>query len=169
VIAGAADERIVIRRELRDGDAQAIIDLHERVYVPEYGVNARFVSDVAGLVHAAVANGWPASGGAVWLVDHAGRVDGSVALTDEGEGIGHVRWVVLSPDVRGHGLGRSLVTELVTHARASGFRRLELETFSALTVAARLYKEAGFRLLWSRPSDKWGPPITYQGYALDLE
>lgn len=53
-------------------------------------------------------------------------------------------------------------------ARADGLHRLELETFSALAAAARIYRAAGFRLQWDRERGDWGPPIVYQGYELEL-
>jgi hypothetical protein len=37
---------ISIRRELREGDADAIAELHRRVYGSEYGLNERFVQGV---------------------------------------------------------------------------------------------------------------------------
>ena len=159
----------VIRRSFRDGDEREIAELHRRVYVPEFGCNEEFVGRVAAGVKAAVACGWPDVAGAVWLVERAGSVCGSLALTDEGDGQGRVRWFVLERSLRGHGLGRALVAELLARARADGYRRLELETFSALSTAARLYRDAGFQLTSERERHDWGPPIVYQQYALALE
>lgn len=39
-----------MRRELRDGDAEAIVEIHERVYRPEYGMGDRFVEGVRSTV-----------------------------------------------------------------------------------------------------------------------
>ena len=114
------------------------------------------------------ASGWPDTSGAVWLIDRGSRLGGSLALTDEGEGLGRVRWFVLAPELRGHGLSRGLVHRLLSEARAARLARLELETFSALTVAARIYRAAGFELRWQRETDQWGPGIQMQGYALRL-
>jgi GNAT superfamily N-acetyltransferase len=116
----------------------------------------------------AIIRGWPEHGGAVWLVERSGRLVGSLALTDEGDGVGRVRWFVLEAAVRGRGLGRSLIAELLDEARAAGMHGLMLETFSALTAAARIYRDAGFELRWSRERDDWGPRVTYQGYELEL-
>jgi GNAT superfamily N-acetyltransferase len=161
-------EQVVVRRTLRDGDARKIVDLHERVYRSEYAMDERFVAGVAHAVEVALAQRWPESGGAVWLIDRGTELSGSLGLTDEGEGIGRVRFFVLEPEARGRGLGRSLLTELVAQARATGLGKLELETFSALTAAAHLYRDAGFELQWSKQTDKWGPPIFYQRYELQL-
>jgi RimJ/RimL family protein N-acetyltransferase len=159
---------VSIRRTLREGDADAVVALHDRVYRSEYERNDAFVAAVAAAVRRAVAAGWPASGGGVWLVEHEGSVAGSLGLTDEGDGLGYVRWVVLGPEVRGRGLMRLILGELLEQARAAGMTRLELDTFSALTAAAHLYRSAGFRVTAGRERDDWGPTITYQHYELLL-
>ena len=47
-------------------------------------------------------------------------------------------------------------------------RRLELGTFSALTTAGRMYRRVGFRVTSEHEWTDWGPPVTFQHYALDL-
>jgi ribosomal protein S18 acetylase RimI-like enzyme len=116
----------VIRRELRDGDAQRIVELHRRVYMEEYDRNEAFVQAVRDSIERAVARGWPGRGGAVWLVEHGEGLSGCAALTDEGDGAGRVRWVVFGPEIRGRGLGRRLIDELLARARADGYDSLEL-------------------------------------------
>jgi GNAT superfamily N-acetyltransferase len=164
----AEPKQVDVHRSLRPGDAEAIRELHRRVYVPEYGMNDEFVQRVGEGVEEAVAQGWPEAGGGVWIVEHDAAVRGCLGLTDQGDGQGRLRWFVLEETLRGRGLGRQLVSELLATARSQGFRRLELETFSALTEAARLYRSVGFRLTWERPRSDWGAPIVYQHYALQL-
>jgi ribosomal protein S18 acetylase RimI-like enzyme len=171
VLAASADQQsLQIRRELYDGDDAAIVELHRRVYVPEYGRNDDFVAQVAAGLDVAIEAGWPEQAGAVWLVERTGEPEllGSMGLTHEGDGLGRVRWFVLDPSVRGHGLGRSLLAQLLADAHANELERLELETFSALKAAASLYREAGFRVEWERERTDWGPPITYQHYSIHL-
>jgi len=76
--------------------------------------------------------------------------------------------VLLHPRVRGLGLGRRLVGEAVERARELGMRKLELDTFSDLRVAARIYRDLGFRVRSEERTTKWGPEIVYQYYELDL-
>jgi ribosomal protein S18 acetylase RimI-like enzyme len=159
---------LIVRRTLRPGDADAIVALHDRVYRTEYGRNEQFVAAVDTAVRSAVQSGWPAHSGAVWLIDDGDRLVGSLGLTVECPGTGRVRWFVFAPELRGRGLGAALIDELVAEARAAGLQRLELETFSALTAAARIYRRVGFEVVWERPLDTWGPPITYQRYELRL-
>lgn len=162
-------DQITIRRTLRDGDGPAIGELHRRVYMTEHGFNDRFCETVDDDVDRAIASGWPARAGAVWLVDCGGPLLGALALTDEGSGIGRVRWFALDPSLRGLGLGRSLFDELMVEARVHGIRRLSLETVKPLTVAAHIYTSHGFRVVWERQRTDWGPPLTYQGYELTLD
>jgi len=159
---------VSIRRTLSDGDTDAIVALHDRVYRAEYARNDAFVAAVAAALERARAAGWPDRRGAVRIVELDGAVAGSIGLTDEGGGVGYIRWVVLAPELRGRGLMRTLVAELIAEARAAGIARLELDTFSDLTAAARIYREAGFEVVSDRERDDWGPTITYQHYELPL-
>jgi GNAT superfamily N-acetyltransferase len=159
-----------VRRELRPGDLGAIIAHHGRVYAAEYGVDQTFEAHVAASVAAAGKRGFPREHEGIWIVEHRGAHAGSIGLTDEGEGLATVRWVVLDPAVRGQGLGRRLVSEVVEFARESGFERVCLETFSELTTAARIYRSHGFELQSEQSGPRWGrETINYQRYELVLE
>ena len=105
----------------------------------------------------------------MWLVDGPDGLAGCLGLTDEGNGLGRLRWVVLAPEARGAGLGKLMVTEAVAEARRLGFERLELDTFGALKAAASIYRSVGFRLVSEEETDMWGPSIIYQHYVVDLE
>lgn len=159
-----------IRRELRPGDYGAIIQHHGRTYAREYGVDESFEAMVAASVTRAAMGGWP--GGerdGIWVVERDGEFGGSVALTDEGADIGALRWFVLDRELRGRGLGRRLVSELVAEAREVGFERLRLETFSELCAAAHLYRSHGFEVVREETGPRWGrDSITYQYYELEL-
>jgi GNAT superfamily N-acetyltransferase len=159
---------VVIRRELRAGDAEGIVGLQQRLYGEEHGLDERFRIEVDASVQAAIAGGWPASSGAVWLVDRGDHLSGSLALTQESPTLGQLRWFLLAPELRGMGLGRSLIAELLSEARAAGIHKLVLNTFSVLRAAAHIYRDAGFRLVSERESEHWGPRIVYQNYELQL-
>lgn len=163
-----ARDQVVVRRELRPGDGPAIGDLHARIYPAEFGRNANFCEGVRNNIAQALARGWPGPREAVWLIDGDHGLAGSLALTGEDDRVGRVRWFVLAPELRGRGLGRSMLADLIAQARANDYARLELETFSELATAGRIYRAAGFRLLASEERDDWGPPIVFQSYALDL-
>jgi N-acetylglutamate synthase-like GNAT family acetyltransferase len=161
--------RVEIRREFHPGDLGAIIEHHGRLYAREHGVNSEFESMVAKAVGEAGSRGFPTEREGLWIVERDGVHAGSMALTDEGD-TGVVRWVLLDSDLRGQGLGRRLLNELLAKAREVGFERLRLETFSELRAAAYLYREAGFVILREDTRPRWGrASITYQYYELELE
>lgn len=160
---------IRIRRSLRPGDLDSIVALHARLYPAEYGVDSEFVGHVADRVAEAVASGFPGVREAVRIVERDGELAGSLALTDDGGEVGCLRWFLIDPGLRGRGLGRRLVSELVDAAREHGFRWLRLETFSDLRAAAAIYRDAGFSLVAEETGPRWGrPEITYQHYAMEL-
>jgi N-acetylglutamate synthase-like GNAT family acetyltransferase len=159
---------IGIRRELRPGDLGAIVAFHGRVYGPEYGVDHRFEAFVASSVAEAGKRGFPGEREAVWIVERDGELAGCLGLTDDGDA-GVVRWFVFHPSVRGRGLGRRLIEELLDTARELGYERVHLETFSELRTAAHLYRSVGFELLDEDTAPRWGrDAITFQRYELDL-
>jgi ribosomal protein S18 acetylase RimI-like enzyme len=159
----------IIRRELRPGDLGAIVAHHGRVYGPEYGVDTSFEGHVASTVAQAALRGFPSSREAICLVELDGEHVGSLALTDEGAGEAVIRWFVLSPEVRGRGLGRRLLGEMLARASEIGYSRVSLETFSELEAAAHLYREHGFEVVSADSAPRWGRDrIVYQRYELEL-
>lgn len=158
-----------IRRELRPGDLGAIVEHHGRVYGPEYGVDSTFEGHVASTVARAALRGFPSPREAICLVELGGEHVGSLALTDEGDSEATIRWFVLNPEVRGRGLGRRLLVEMLDKAEEVGYARVGLETFSELEAAAHLYREHGFEVVWEDSAPRWGRDrVTYQRYELEL-
>ena len=143
--------------------------MHGRLYAREYGNDSSFEAMVAGSVTRAAMRGFPRERERLWVVESDGAFAGSLALTDEDGVSGMIRWVLLDPSVRGHGLGRRLVSEAVAEARELGYERLELETFSDLTAAAAIYRSYGFRLTGEEIGPRWGRgSVNYQHYELEL-
>jgi GNAT superfamily N-acetyltransferase len=160
---------LTIREELRPGDLGEIVAHHGRLYAEEYGVDATFEGFVAAAVARAAIRGFPSEREAIRIVELGGEHVGSIGLTDEGGGDAAIRWFVLSPEVRGKGLGRRLLVELLDLAREHRYRRVFLETFSELHAAAHLYLDAGFAVTSADTAPRWGrEAITYQRYELEL-
>ncbi len=158
-----------VRCELRPGDLGAIVAHHGAVYLPEFGLDSTFEAHVAASVAAVGGRGFPRAGEHLWIVERDGRHAGSLALSDEGDGTGMVRWFVLDRDLRGAGLGRRLLGELFDRAAETGYDRLILETFSDLRGAAHLYRERGFELRSEQTGSRWGrESLTYQRYELNF-
>jgi GNAT superfamily N-acetyltransferase len=162
-------EPIEIRRDLRPGDLGAIVAMHGRLYSAEYGVDSSFEARVASSIAKAGSSGFPGPSEGLWIVERDGEVGGSIAYTDEGAGVAMVRWVLLEPALRGMGLGRQLLGDLLTEVEVRGYSRVALETFSDLRAAAHLYRSHGLEVVWEETGPRWGRDvITYQRYELEL-
>jgi ribosomal protein S18 acetylase RimI-like enzyme len=160
---------VTVRDELHPGDLEAIVAHHRRIYSEEYGVDSRFGDFVAAAVARAGERGFPSEREAIRIVELDGEHAGSIGLTDEGDDEAAIRWVVLSPKVRGQGLGRRLLGEMLACAEDHGYRRVWLETFSELEAAAHLYREAGFVVTSADTAPRWGrETITMQHYELEI-
>ncbi len=158
-----------IRSEAQTGDMDAIVAHHRQVYGEEYGVDSRFGDFVAAAVARAAQRGFPTEREAIRIVELDGEHVGSIGLSDEGDDEAAIRWVVLSPEVRGDGLGRRLLGEMLDFAEEQGYRRVWLETFSELTAAANLYRDVGFVVTSADTAPRWGlDAITFQRYELEL-
>jgi predicted GNAT superfamily acetyltransferase len=78
-----------------------------------------------------------------------------------------LRWFVLDRQLRGRGLGRRLIGELLELAERIGYERVALETFNELRTAGHLYRSFGFEVVSVETGPRWGrAEITYQRYEL---
>lgn len=81
--------------------------------------------------------------------DETGRVLGGCGFA-EFEGIercAELQKLYLVDEIKGQGWGRRLVETVEREAARFGYRRLYLETHTALEAALRLYERAGFQLI----------------------
>lgn len=167
--APGATAGLTIRRELRPGDPEAIIALHDEVYPTEHGVDQTFVDDIRVTLDDLEATGFPHGNEGAWIVEQGGEVGGCLMLSDEGGGEGRVRLFLLSRGLRGQGIGGRMLDELLALAREAGYERLTLATFSDLEAAAHLYRRAGFRVVSTDAAPRWGRErFRYQQYELRL-
>jgi GNAT superfamily N-acetyltransferase len=163
------NDPVEIRREFRVGDLDQIVSMHGRIYPRENHVDSSFVEKVAATTARATSRGFPTDREDIWIVERDGVFSGSMAFTDEGDGIAMVRWVLLDPSLRGSGLGRRMLGELLAEVEALGYSLVRLETFSELRAAAHLYRAYGFEVVGSDTGPRWGrDEITYQRYELRL-
>ncbi|MGH9852714.1 MAG: GNAT family N-acetyltransferase [Blastocatellia bacterium] len=106
-----------------------------------------------------------APGGMFEVAEEAdGALVGTVGFVSLDDETCELRKMYLLPRARGCGLGKLLLARAIEQARAAGFKRMVLETASALTGAKRLYVSNGFVPV---ESDRLSPRCN-QAYALDL-
>jgi len=82
--------------------------------------------------------------GAFLIASSSGRPVGCGAVRRLEAGTGEIKRMYVSPDARGRGVGRAVLTALEAEARALGITRLVLETGLRQIEAVALYERAGF-------------------------
>ena len=75
------------------------------------------------------------TGGAILIAELEGRPIGCVALAPAGTGAWELSKMAVSPELRGHGIGRTLLAAAVAHARGLGARSVFLGTSRKLPSA----------------------------------
>jgi len=105
-----------------------------------------------------------------WTACLHGRVEGSLAIdgTRSQTDGAHLRWFIMSPALRGRGVGNLLMTEAVNFCKARKYPRIYLWTFEGLDPARHLYEKFGFRLSEQFEGNQWGPPVQEQKFVLEL-
>ena len=79
------------------------------------------------------------------LIEHLGHARGCGALKTLAPGIGEIKRMWLGSELRGRGLGRTLLAALEDWAERLGMHTLRLDTSAQLAPALRLYRSAGYR------------------------
>jgi N-acetylglutamate synthase-like GNAT family acetyltransferase len=160
-----AEYRLRVRTGLNPGDVGQITYLHSVVYDEEYGLDTTFEAYVAEpLAEFALSQGNPRQ--RIWIVEKNGVVCGCAAVVEHSREQAQFRWLLLSREARGVGLGRRLVEWALGFCRDQGFRSVFLWTFSELEAAAHLYRTHGFKLTEEKTHMMWGREITEQRYDL---
>ena len=145
-----------------------VVRLHREVYESEYELEPSFADEVATQLAELSRSGWPGPREGLWLARVDGRTAGSVTLIEESSELGRLGHLVLLPDARGTGAGRRLVETVLAAARAAGYERLHLFTFSDLRAAGSLYRSVGFAVSSSERRQRWGRLMDWQRYELAL-
>jgi GNAT superfamily N-acetyltransferase len=158
---------IVLRNGVKPGDIGAIVQLHGVLYAEEYGLDETFEAYVAGPLSEFVLSS-DRQRQRIWVVEAEDRIVGCVAIVMNTEEEAQLRWLLLSPDQLGKGLGGSLVAEAVEFRRRAGYRRIVLWTFSELTAAISLYKKVGFVKTEEKAHRIWGRDFIEEKYELRL-
>jgi putative acetyltransferase len=128
----------VARAELHDETSRALIGV--------LNDELRAIYPQPGATHFSLDPEQVAEGRGVFLIiSQDGRPVGCGALRLLDPETAELKRMYVSPEVRGQGLGRRLVAELESQARALGVRRLVLETGVLQAAALALYQANGFQ------------------------
>jgi len=157
-----------LRHELRPGDIGYLIYLHGMLYAKEYGYDQTFEVYVAhGLVE--FIHAFNPYRDRIWLAEVNGRIVGSIAVVRTSKVVTQLRWFLVHPEYRGHGLGKSLMQEALKFCKERKYNSVFLWTTSELNAASHLYLQAGFKKTEVKSHNVWGKFISEERYDLLLK
>jgi len=112
------------------------------------------------------------------VAEHAGKIVGSVILfpakSDAYEGLvdeldyPEIRLLAVSPEARGKGIAKALVTECIRRTKAKGFQQIGLHTGQFMAGAIALYEGMGFERLPQYDFEPANDGIIVRAYRLSF-
>jgi putative acetyltransferase len=131
---------VTIRPLANEADAAAFRALNEQWIAHHFVVEEQDRRQLDDPVAAYIA-----TGGEILIAELDGRPIGCVALVPDGSGAYELSKMAVSPERRGRGTGRKLLTAAIELARQHGARSLFLGSSHKLPAAVHLYEAVGFR------------------------
>jgi len=164
-----AEGRAVVVRNHRVGDLGWVLERHGAVYAEEWGWGAPFEAVVAQVV-AEFGRAHDPRREACWIAELGGERVGSVMLVAHPErpGVAKLRLLLVEPEARGLGVGKTLVDVCTRFARAAGYRKVTLWTQSVLTAARSIYARAGYVKVSEGPNAGFGDGLVAETWELEL-
>jgi len=127
-------------RPFRTEDARVFFTLNEQWISKHFGMEERDHLNL-GDPQASILN----PGGRILMAFAEDRAVGCCALIPEGEGEFELAKMAVAEELRGRGVGRSILLATTSLARSLGARRLTLGSSTKLPDAIHLYESIGFR------------------------
>jgi ribosomal protein S18 acetylase RimI-like enzyme len=153
------DAPITLTTGYRPGAIGEIAALHGRHYSATHGFDEVFEAKVARDLGDFCCRMDPELD-RLWLALRGDGVLGSIVIDgSEQPGIAHLRWFILAPEARGHGLGKRLMSEAMAFCRGGPFESVYLWTLADLHAAIHLYEQEGFEVAEKLVGTQWGKAV----------
>jgi GNAT superfamily N-acetyltransferase len=162
-------EGFTITRGYVPGAIGRVAELHGTYYHKHWGFGLFFEAKVASELSGFLKR-YKENRDGFWLAWVNGRIEGSITIDGthaEKEGA-HLRWYIVSDDLRGKGAGNELIARAVDFCRDKGYKTIYLWTFEGLGPARHLYEKNGFRLVEQNTGTQWGTEVSEQRFELRL-
>jgi GNAT superfamily N-acetyltransferase len=160
---------IQVLRGYIPGSIGRVAELHGTYYHQHWGFGLFFEAKVATEL-AAFLGRYDEQRDGFWTAVVGGRIEGSITIDgvhSAAEGA-HLRWFIVSDELRGKGVGSQLLNTAMEFCRSRGYKRVYLWTFEGLNPARHLYEKNGFRLVEQHKGSQWGREVNEQQFELEL-
>ena len=136
---------IAIRSHQQD-DISWIISKHGEIYSKEFGFTPDFETHIAGKIDQFLKH--PKSPlDIIWVCEKDHEPIGSIAISLLQPQISFINFFLVAENARSMGVGRKLLDTALEYSKEHNFKEVQLETYSCLTSARRLYKKSGFEII----------------------
>lgn len=166
-LVSSDDKPAYLLRAPKFGDFGWIVSRHAQLYFEEYGWGEPFEGLCAQIVADFVNRNDPAHE-RCWIAERNGENIGAVMIVKDDDDTARIRLLLVDPKGRGLGVGKRLVDECITFARAAGYKKITLWTHSVLTAARHIYEKAGFTLTSSEKRHSWGKDVVAEFWDFTL-
>ena len=133
-------------RDARDDDSAGVLAVHEAVFA-EYEGCVYEPAEMPELARPATS--FAAMHGRFWVVERAGVIVGCVGMAPDhdDETLVELKKLYLLSNLRGRGLGRTLISLVEDEARQRGIDRIHLWSDTRFTIAHGVYARCGYTRL----------------------
>lgn len=147
-----------------------VSELHAKYYSKYWNFGHYFEAKVATEISSYIMN-YNKLKDRIWSLSAAGNIEGSITIegTSENKNTAHLRWFIISDELRGKGAGNYLMEQAIFFCKEVGFEKVYLWTFHGLAPARHLYKKFGFELVEEHSGEQWGITVTEQRFESVLK
>ena len=167
-LLGHAPQGAIDIRDLSFGDAAWVTQRHAETYAINPGFNPDFEPFVFDILSDFITKRDPNRERAFIAWRGQKRIGSIFCTASDKPDLAKLRLFFVEPAARGHGLGKRLMNDCLTFARASGYKRMTLVTHETQTTARAMYASAGFTCTTSRPDHLFGRDAVEETWDLEL-
>lgn len=104
----------------------------------------------------------------MFILECDGSPAGCIAITHVENNVAQLRYFFLEPEMRGLGVGITLLNKALDFCRKKKYSQVFLWTVSAQESARKLYEKAGFEITETSENNSWGSPVLEEKWNLVL-
>lgn len=157
----------ILIRTYQPGDIEYIVKRHRELYEVEYGFNTKFGDYVEKYMHKFdICHDKTQEN--IWVAERERKVIGTIALVKVDDSTAQLRWFLIEPEIRGKGLGHTLMKTTIDFCKEKNYKHVLLWTVNILDTARHLYKSYGFNLTETQENEEWGCKLTEERWDLYL-
>ena len=157
-----------VLRDMRPGDAGWVIMRHAAYYHETHGFAPEFEAVVARVLADFIDGRRPDTDRGWIAAAPDGTREGCIFCVRLDDETAQLRLFFVDPACRGTGLGSRLLWACISHAAATGHRRLKLWTHAEQAAAGALYARAGFVVTEAERRRSFGVEAEVRTLVLDL-